>query len=141
MAHFAVFGMSDLMKQLDKLADSEAIAIDMAKEGQQTLYNKMYSAAQVQPVPTSVTGELKKSLKKMKIKNKNGVVFAYVKFYGYDKGRKTKDGKGVPNTLKAMALEYGRSKRSARPFVRDSVESAEVEVLTVMQSEFNKHIT
>ena len=140
MANFAIHGFTEFMTQLNKLADSEAIALDMVKGGQQTLYNKMYSVAQAQPYPESVTGALKKSLKKMRVKNKSGTVLGYVKYYGYDKGRKTKDGKGVPNTVKAIALEYGASGRPAHPFVKDSVDTAEPEVLETMQNEFNKHI-
>ena len=140
MATFSVHGFTEMMTQLNKLADSEAIALDMVKGGQQTLYSKMYSVAQAQPYPESVTGALKKSLKKMPVKTKSGTVLGYVKYYGYDKGRKTANGKGVPNTIKAIALEYGTCKQAPSPFVKDSVDVAEPEVLETMQNEFNKHI-
>lgn len=140
MAEFTIHDFTGLMAQVDKLIDSEEIALDMVKAGQQTLYNKMYSITQAQPFPTSVTGALKKALKKMKVKNKSGTILGYVKFWGYDRGRPSKDGKGVPNTFKAIALEYGASGLDPHPFVRDSVEEAELEVLETMQNEFNKHI-
>ena len=57
--------------------------------------------------------------------DKNGVYNAKVGFSGYDR-------KGVPNALKARAMESGTSRQPKKPFVRPAVNRAKKRVLEEM---------
>lgn len=57
--------------------------------------------------------------------DKNGVYNAKVGFSGYDR-------KGVPNVLKARAMESGTSRQPKKPFVRPAVNRAKKKVLEEM---------
>jgi HK97 gp10 family phage protein len=59
-------------------------------------------------------GDLKNSTYLKTFVNKNGYVYTQVGWDGYDRN-------GVPNALKANALESGTSKMPKRPFVRPAV--------------------
>lgn len=60
------------------------------------------------------TGDLRDSLRLSKFKNKDGYIHVAVYSDGYDR-------KGVPNPLKARALESGTSTLKKRPFIRPAV--------------------
>lgn len=58
--------------------------------------------------------------------NRNGVVNVHIGFSGYDR-------KGVPNALKARAMESGTSWLRKRPFVRPAVEKTRQKCLDEME--------
>lgn len=60
------------------------------------------------------TGDLRDSIGLSKMKNENGYINTKLGFDGYDR-------KGVPNALKAAAIESGTSKMKKKPFVRPTV--------------------
>jgi len=91
-----------------------------------------------------ISGDLAKSVRKGKPKmiRKRGIWSGRVSFIGYEKDSKKTPmyPKGKPNAVKAMALEYGRSGQSATPIIRPAIESAQIEVIDVMQGIFNDKI-
>lgn len=60
------------------------------------------------------TGDLRDSIGLSKMKNDNGYINTKLGFDGYDR-------KGVPNALKAAAIESGTSRLKKKPFVRPAV--------------------
>lgn len=72
------------------------------------------------------TGDLLDSLGVTPVKvDKNGVYNAKVGFHGYDR-------KGVPNALKARAMESGTSRQPKKPFLRPAVNRAKQKCLEEM---------
>nr|DAE46649.1 MAG TPA: hypothetical protein [Caudoviricetes sp.] len=79
------------------------------------------------------TGKLVKSLGIANIQCVKMYADTSIGFDGYD-------AKGVPNQLKARALESGTSKQPARPFVRPAVNSCREEAEAAMAAEFKKQL-
>lgn len=79
------------------------------------------------------TGQLVKSLGIANIRCVKMYADTSIGFDGYD-------AKGVPNQLKARALESGTSKQPARPFVRPAVNSCKEEAEAAMAAEFKKQL-
>jgi len=69
--------------------------------------------------------------------DRNGIINAKVGFSGYDS-------KGVPNALKARAMESGTSKQPKRPFVapaaRQAKKKAEEAMINVIVGEIGKEL-
>lgn len=65
--------------------------------------------------------------------DKNGIINTKIGFSGYDK-------KGVPNALKARAMESGTSRLKKRPFVRPAVSKARNKSLKAMEEAFNEEV-
>ena len=65
--------------------------------------------------------------------DKNGVINASVGFAGYDR-------KGVPNALKARAMESGTSKQRKKPFMRPAIKATKDKVEKVMQETMDNEI-
>jgi HK97 gp10 family phage protein len=87
-------------------------------------------------VSEEATGELAASFGITPIlEDKNGNLNAHLGFDGYDK-------KGVPNQLKARALESGTSRQSKKPFIRPALNAARSkaknEMAKVMEEELKK---
>lgn len=75
---------------------------------------------------TEPTGDLLKSFGVAPIRrDENGNVNTKVGFHGYDR-------KGVPNQVKARAMESGTSKLKKRPFVRPALNKCRKRVHTAM---------
>lgn len=82
------------------------------------------------------TGELIKSMERMKAEKYDGVWRQRLHFKG-------RDNKGVRNNEKAAYIEYGREKhaeQSPRYFIRDAVIDTREKVVEAMQEAFNKHL-
>lgn len=56
-----------------------------------------------------------------------------VGIYGYDSD-------GVPNALKAMVLEHGRSDMPARPWLKPALKAAKKDVIKAMSNRFEKEL-
>lgn len=69
---------------------------------------------EIKKATPSDTGDLRDSICTTPMKNKDGFIYEQLDFAGYDRN-------GVPNMLKARALESGTSRMKKRPFVRPTV--------------------
>lgn len=65
--------------------------------------------------------------------DKNGAINASVGFTGYDR-------KGVPNALKARAMESGTSQQRKKPFMRPAINSTKDKVEKTMQDTIDNEI-
>ncbi|MCX7772216.1 MAG: HK97 gp10 family phage protein [Clostridia bacterium] len=65
--------------------------------------------------------------------DKNGCINTMVGFSGYDR-------KGVPNALKARAMESGTSRLKKRPFVRPAVNKTRAKSKKAMEDKFQEEI-
>ncbi len=63
----------------------------------------------------------------------NGKINSKIGFAGYDR-------KGVPNALKARAMESGTSNLRKRPFVRPAVNSKRKKARQAMEAEFDRQV-
>ena len=128
MAKMAVKGLDEYIDKLSKLgskmpevakravkAGVNPLADEVRKQLEKNLQGSKYS-----------TGDLLDSLGTTPVGvDKNGVYNAKVGFSGYDR-------KGVPNALKARAMESGTSRQPKKPFVRPAVNRAKKRVLEEM---------
>ena len=128
MAKMSVSGLDEYIDKLSKLGSKMP---EVAKRAVQ---------AGVNPLADEVRKQLEKSLQGSKFStgdlldslgvtpvgvDKNGVYNAKVGFSGYDR-------KGVPNALKARAMESGTSRQPKKPFMRPAVNRAKKRVLEEM---------
>ena len=80
------------------------------------------------------TGDLADSVTIVRMDQEGGKVTTAVIFAGYDKN-------GVPNAIKAAALESGTSKQTKTPFIRPAVNAVKARSNALMQQELDKIIT
>ena len=128
MAKMSVSGLDEYIDKLSKLgakmpevakravqAGVHPLADEVRKQLEKNLQGSKYS-----------TGDLLDSLGVTPVGvDKNGVYNAKVGFSGYDR-------KGVPNALKARAMESGTSRQPKKPFMRPAVNRAKKRVLEEM---------
>lgn len=128
MAEMKVKGLDEYIDKLEKLgskmpevakkavkAGVNPLADEVRKQLEKNLRGSEYS-----------TGDLIDSLGITPVdEDKNGVYNAKVGFSGYDR-------KGVPNALKARAMESGTSRQRKKPFMRPAVNRARKKVLAEM---------
>ena len=128
MAKMSVSGLDEYIDKLSKLgskmpevakravqAGVNPLADEVRKQLEKNLQGSKYS-----------TGDLLDSLGTTPVGvDKNGVYNAKVGFSGYDR-------KGVPNALKARAMESGTSRQPKKPFMRPAVNRAKKRVLEEM---------
>ena len=65
--------------------------------------------------------------------DRNGNINTKIGFHGYDS-------KGIPNVVKARAMESGTSIQSKKPFVRPAVNRSKKKALEEMEKKFNEEI-
>jgi len=128
MAKMTIQGFDEYIDKLSKLgpkmpevakravqAGVNPLADEVRKQLEKNLQGSKYS-----------TGDLLNSLGVTPVGvDKNGVYNAKVGFSGYDR-------KGVPNALKARAMESGTSTQPKKPFMRPAVNRAKKKVLEEM---------
>lgn len=73
-----------------------------------------FVAGEIKKAAPEDTGDLRDSVALTHMQDQDGFIYTRVVFQGYDR-------KGVPNALKARAIEKGTSRMPARPFVRPTV--------------------
>ena len=91
--------------------------------------------------PHDKTGELAKSITVASMKTGNGMVQTVVFFSGYDTTHKSKSyPNGVPNAIKAAALESGTSKQRKTPFIAPACKAVRERANALMQQELDNQI-
>lgn len=80
------------------------------------------------------TGDLRRSLVTTPMQNKDGFVYEQLDFAGYDRN-------GVPNMLKARAIESGTSKLRKKPFVRPTVRRVKKLAEFMMEKSMDEYLT
>lgn len=127
--------LDGLCAKINKLpGHSEEITKKALYKGAGILTDRVHDKLQGVLSGTS-SGELLASLGIAPMRYQGGVANASVGFDGYDS-------KGVPNQLKARAMESGTSKQKKRPFMRPALNETKGLVqdamLQVMEEEINK---
>ncbi len=113
-------GLQELVKKMEALEkDTTEIAKRAVYEGAAVLADEIKARLEGNLIGSEYsTGDLVDSFGITPIRvNDNGDVDAKIGFTGYDR-------KGVPNQLKAAAMESGTSKQPKRPFFRPGVKAA-----------------
>lgn len=142
----------DLIKQLSKLnSNTNKIAKEMVRAGANPVADQIRKnlEANIKDPAYAGKGNSESPVKKNYGKSsgdlidalgispasidRKGVINAKVGFKGYDS-------KGVPNALKARAMESGTSKLRKRPFVRPAVNKTKGKCLEEMQKAFDTEI-
>lgn len=124
------------MLRLSGLATgSEEIAKKAIHEGAKVVADKMHAnLLQALAGSKTSTGDLEASFGITPIKqDKNGNWNAKIGFHDVDR-------KGVPNQLKARALESGTSKQQAKPFVRPAINAARQQAMDAMDKTLDEEI-
>lgn len=85
------------------------------------------------PVGEKDGGDLRDSIALTKYRTENGFTYTKVVFDGYDR-------KGVPNALKANALESGTSRMPKRQFIRPAVNSVKRAAEFSIETALNKRL-
>ncbi|EMS74030.1 HK97 gp10 family phage protein [Ruminiclostridium cellobioparum] len=132
MASFSFEMPTELMNQLEKLANIDEIAPKMINKATPIVADSIkYNVRKHKQ-----SGDLERSVKVKKASNgKSGGYYGKVYFdgYGSDKQR-------TPNDLKANVIEYGTKDRTAEPFMDKSVNDVEQNVNDAMQEVFNREV-
>lgn len=79
------------------------------------------------------TGDLRDSEILTKFVTEEGQVYTTIVFDGYDKN-------GVPNSLKARAIESGTSRMRKRPFIRPTVNRMKQQLIETINNGVNDYI-
>lgn len=144
MASFNFSPPVDLIKQLERMDDSDRIAKSMLKQAIPIVKNKLVKEL----APHDATGDMSKSIKSTSPKQtKQGGYFVSARptgesnTYINNKGELKIRSKPVRNMEKLVYLEYGTSKNQpARPIIAKVISSTEEQVLNKMQEVFNGEI-
>lgn len=133
MATIAFKGIAEYQKKLEELGKRDA---------DKAIRYAIYPAAgmvrdEIKRAAPVDTGDLENSVALTKMTEEDGFIYTKVVFAGYDS-------KGVPNQLKARALESGRSspggKVGKRPFVRKAVNRARKKAEGLMQAALDHYL-
>lgn len=128
MAKIQFTGLDEYMAKLRDLGvDSESI-----------IKQAVYPAAgmvieEIKRSTPVAEGDLRDSEILVKFQNENGYVYTQVVFEGYDRD-------GVPNALKANAIESGTSKMPKRPFIRPAVNRVKAAAQFEIERQLNRLI-
>lgn len=136
MAKMTVNGFKDLEIQLSQLGRASAdigkkavkagvgiLADQVRKNLEKNLQGSEYS-----------TGDLLESFGVSPVDvDKNGIINAKVGFAGYDR-------KGVPNALKARAMESGTSRQPKKPFLRPAIQATKEKIEKTMEDVIDNEI-
>lgn len=128
MANMSVKGIDDYIAKLSQLGSKmPEVAKKAVKAGANPLADEIRKGLEENLQGSKyATGDLLDSLGVSPAGvDKNGVYNAKVGFSGYDR-------KGVPNALKARAMESGTSTQPKKPFMRPAIKRAKKRVLEEM---------
>lgn len=121
-------GLEDYMKQLRECGAS---IVGVCKYA---LYDAAGMVADAIKANTPEdAGDLRDSLAIEHFKNDDGYIYTTIGFEGYDR-------KGVPNSLKARAIESGTSRMLKRPFIRPAVNSVKMAAELSIEMNFDRKL-
>ena len=133
----SIYGFTELEKQLSSLSrGSIEIGKKAVRKGAGILADQVRANLRKNLAGSEYsTGDLEESLGVTPAGvDRNGVINAKVGFDGYDR-------KGVPNQLKARAMESGTSRQRKRPFIRPAVNKAKQKVEKAMEQTIDEEIS
>lgn len=133
MATIEFKGIEQYQKQLQKLGNQETID----KMCRYSIYDAAgYVLEEIKKATPTDTGDLRNSLATTQMKKDAGFIFEKLEFAGYDR-------KGVPNMLKARAIESGTSDQriKKRPFVRPTVRKCKQLAEFMMDKAVNEYLS
>ena len=144
------------------LEEFGAILSDMEPQTEAVLKMAVYDGAhqvfeelkrQIQNLPTSdskkggkrdITEQQKQGLLSgmygSTIQTKDGAVYTFIGFTGYNSVRTKKHPKGQPNILIARSVESGGTYMNKRPFVSKTVNAARAKALAATKSTFEQQM-
>lgn len=132
MAKFKFEGMDEYIATLGRLGGKQAEKVIKyaVYPGAGIVADAIRTAAQQH----KDTGDLLDSLTLATMRNDNGYINTKIMFDGYDS-------KGVPNAIKAMALESGTSRgQKATHFITKAVKSSEKQAVQAMSNALDEKI-
>ncbi len=128
------------MKKLERLGtEYDAIVKDMLADGIEPLQKQIESNLRAvvgrgTKLRSRSKGNLIKSVRVTKAyQTANGDWHMKVGIYGYDED-------GVPNALKAMVLEYGRSDMAPKPWLKPAISASKKECEKAMMDCFDERM-
>lgn len=135
MAKISFDGLKEYQEMLEALGkQADKICTKAVRDASKMVGQEIKAATPVD------SGDLRNSLEVTRVKHdKDGGVYAKVHFTGYDRD-------GVPNDLKARALESGHSPRpgegkvAKHPFVRKTTAKVAPEAVKMMQESIEAQI-
>lgn len=128
---------SEAIAQMEKMGELDRVAPIMLKKASKPVKNSLQRFAEVH----TRTGEMARSVRaQAPKKNKYGGWGSRVNFSGYDRNREPTPGypRGVPNAVKAAAIEYGNRNQRASPFVQAAADAAQDEAVSIMQKTYEE---
>lgn len=135
MAKFKFTGIDLYINQMEKLNGHTVSVMKMGTyDGAAIIADEVRAGLKrVIRHPDDSTGDLANSMYLARIENKNGYVYTEIGFAGYDS-------KGVPNILKARAMESGTSRQPKTPFIRKAFNAAKEKCMAAMQKTVDEEI-
>ena len=150
MAKIRFYGLEGYIQTLEHLASPRAvlgtmkaavypgagiIADEIRKQLMHRLEGNAYLRASDESKDTRErTGDLLNSLYLSEMQEEDGYVYSQIGFAGYDS-------KGVPNAIKAAALESGTSQgQNKTPFIRPALKIATKKAEAAMEAELDRRV-
>ena len=140
MAKIKIKLPEETMKKLERLGSSyDGIVKNMLADGIEPLQKQIKSNLSAvigkgTKFKSRSKGNLIKAVKVTKAyQTANGDWHIKVGIYGYDSD-------GVPNALKAMVLEHGRSDMPAKPFLKPAISATKKQCIEAMTDRFDKEL-
>lgn len=144
MAKFKCEGIELYIDQLQKLGDRTASVMKKGTyDGAAIVADEVKKRLRsVIRHPDESTGALINSMFLAKIESSKGYTYTEIGFAGYDPSREPSKGypHGVPNVIKARAMESGTSKQRKTPFIRPAFNAAKEKCMEAMQKTVDNEI-
>lgn len=123
----------------DGLYQYEKLLAELGQDTEKMAKYAIYPAAgmvleELKAATPRDTGDLRDSEILTKFVTDEGQVYTAVVFDGYDRN-------GVPNSLKARAIESGTSRMKKRPFIRPTVNRIKQRVIETMSAGVDEYIS
>lgn len=137
MAKFTAKGMDEYISKLNRLADPRKVD-GMIRASVYPGAGVVADAVRERLETHDRNGDLSGSLTLTTMEKENGYIFTQIGFAGYDRN-------GVPNAIKAAALESGTSRNGEEyqpktPFIRPALNSVRKKAEAAMAAELDSRI-
>jgi len=122
----------------DGLYQYEKLLAELGQDAQKMARYAIYPAAglvleELKAATPRDTGDLANSEILTKFVSNEGETYTAIVFDGYDRN-------GIPNSLKARAIESGTSRMKKRPFIRPTVNRIKQRVIETMSAGVDEYI-